>query len=346
MRFILRTTLKLLILLIAVAIPLTLLVTLFALHQGQLPLWNIGARNVLRSAGRFAVPSLLIGYLLATLLVVALVDKMKVRSLPMLHAPPLLAGALLAGALYLAGASVGREQLPFSLDRNPVRAGVNTFVPRDAFVPAGDRVLYLGGSGGPLYLYDRGEGSTLVMGEVRTSRRGSGGLYLDPAGRRVVIHPPPGAVHHPGRDRTRGEGGPIGIPYAAFQEQDPLLSNPLLVAYAGQLRTLFREAREAAGRLERQRRTVLLGALSLSLLLLVVPMAYGLNDRGWGFAGVAGALLLLAVLPVACGLVLAAARRLQEAGGLGGHPFLFTAAVFALLGIVLDLVIALRGASR
>lgn len=343
----LRTTLKLLLLIPATAVPLTLLATLFALHQSRLPLWNLGARNVLRSASGYALPALLIGYLLSVLLVVALVDKMKVRSLLMVHLPPLLAGALLAGALCLAGACAGREQLPFPLERNTVRVGVNTFVPREVLVPAGDRVLYLGGPGGPLYLYDRGEGATLVMREVALSRRGAGGLYLDPAGRRVVIHPPSGAVYAPGGGRPGGEGEPVRIPYEAFQEPDPLLSSPLLIAYAGRLRTLFREARDATGSLESRRGAAVLGTLAFSLLLLVVPLAYGLNDRGWGVAGLAGALFLLAAVPVACGLVLAGARRLQEAGMLPGiHPFLPAAVVFALVGIMLDLVITLRGSSR
>lgn len=339
MRFILRTTLKLLLFVFVLAVPVTLVVTLFALHQSPLPLWNIGVRNVIRYAGGFVTPSLLISYLLATLLVVALVDKMKVRSVAILHIPPLLAGALLGGVLFLVG-SGGQDQLPFHIDRNPVRVGVNTFVRRDAFLSAGDKILYLDGKGEPLYLYDRGDGSTTVMREVRLSRRGGGGLYLDPEKRQVVIHPSGAAA-------PRGKGEPIELPYAEFVEHDSVLANPLVGAYARRLRSLFLQVEEGAEHLERRQRTALLGTLFLSLLLLSVPMAYGLNDRGWRFAGLAGVLLILAILPAAYALVVSAAERFQASGRLPVfHPFLLTAAVFAFLGIVLDLVIALRGASR
>jgi hypothetical protein len=144
-----------------------------------------------------------------------------------------------------------------------------------------------------------------------------------------------------------GTAAPISLSYAGFVKQDALLSNRLLSAYARRLRDLYLRIETNTADLGYRQQTMLLGVLFLSVLLLSIPMAYGLNDRGWGFAGLAGILLIVVLVPVAYSLLLSAAERLRAGESMSGvYPLLFPAVAGTLLGIVLDVVIAVRGASR
>ena len=118
MKFLAKSILHIIIFMLILIIPVTLFVTFFTLRIINLPLWNIGIANVLIQARKFVAPSLVISYLLATLLVVARVDKMRVKSIFMLHIPAVVVACIIGGGLFMLQERQMMTQLPGPVERD------------------------------------------------------------------------------------------------------------------------------------------------------------------------------------------------------------------------------------
>ena len=101
MKFLAKSVLNIIIFMLFLIIPVALFVTFFTLRNLNLPLWDIGIVNVLIQARKYLLPSIVINYLLATLLVVARVDKMRVKSIFMLHVPAVVVACIIGAGLFL-----------------------------------------------------------------------------------------------------------------------------------------------------------------------------------------------------------------------------------------------------
>jgi hypothetical protein len=123
MRFLFKTSLKIAVLLIVFCVPIGLFVSFFILNGRNIPVWNIGIRNLLISARNMALPIVAVSFLFSTLFTISTIDKMKVRSIFLLHIPALIIGALLLWASY--GTRIKDD--PLSLREQEVRLGYLSF---------------------------------------------------------------------------------------------------------------------------------------------------------------------------------------------------------------------------
>jgi len=186
MKFLGKTILKIFIYIIVLIIPVTLIVTCFALVNSSIPLWNIGIRNIIRYSVHLLLPSIFISYLIATLVVVSLIDKMKMRSLVLLHIPAIIAGGLLSGFLYF----VQTEKMPIFLKNYTLQIGVNTFLRRDVFNEIEDRVMYIHPYIKDLnyfYMYNKKDGHLFYINNLYIRKRGKNFIYVDEKARSVRI---------------------------------------------------------------------------------------------------------------------------------------------------------------
>lgn len=339
MKFFLKSTLRTFGLLCLLFVPLLVLISLFALSREVVPLFNIGVRNFFRFTMGYLTPALVVSYLLATLLVVATVDKMQVKSILVLHLPALAVGILVGGFLYFSHAGQStRVELPFSLEQRPLRLGPNSFIERGVFLNVTgtdaknlEKLMYLDREGRVLYLYDRQSGRMMSVRDVRFSRNEPGGLYVDRGSGHVVVVP--------GRSR------PVRIPFGSFTKDHRLLSNPLLNGYLKQAGKISAYVRSWTGRLNPTGSLIFAGALLLSLLMIAIPLTYGFNDKGWGFAGLAGAFLVLGVLPLFCSFSLDLIERFQLTRFFPDtYSYLLPPAFFAGCGFLLDILVSRRKA--
>jgi len=328
MKFLGKTILKIFIYIIVLIIPVTLIVTCFALVNSSIPLWNIGIRNIIRYSVHLLLPSIFISYLIATLVVVSLIDKMKVRSLVLLHIPAIIAGGLLSGFLYFAQT----EKMPIFLKKDTLQIGVNTFLRRDVFNEIEDRIKDLN----YFFMYNKKDGHLFYINNLYIRKRGKNFIYVDEKARSVRIVA-----------RDNPQIGQVSIPFSSFKTGNELLSQKIVSAYRNQIVKVYGHFRNAVSDLERQHRNILAGALFLSVLLISIPLSYGFNDRGWGFSGATGVFLILAALPYFYGFVFKILNKISPGPSfMGKYSYLFPAMVFCIIGLILDIVVKTGGRTR
>ncbi len=335
MKFLGKTILKIFAYTIVLIIPVTLFITCFALVNSSIPLWNIGIRNIIRYSSHLLLPSIFISYLIATLVVVSLIDKMKIRSLVLLHIPAIIAGGILSSFLYFAQT----EKMPVFLKNEDLQIGVNTFLRRDVFNEIEDRVVYIHPyikNLNHIYLYNKKDGRFFYINSLYVGKRGKNYIWIDEKARTVRIV----AGDNP-------QIGEISIPFSSFKTGNGLLSLKIVYAYRNQIVKVYGFFRNAVSGLERQHGIILAGALFLSVLLISIPLSYGFNDRGWGFSGAAGVFLVIAALPYFYGFVFKILKKISPGPSfMGKYSYLFPALVFCIIGLILDILVKAGGRTR
>jgi hypothetical protein len=326
MKFIIRTALRIVLLILLFIVPVGLLITVLALIGRDVPLWNIGIRNILAVSKNLLGPIVFACYLFSTLFAIALVDKMKVRSLFLLHIPPLIVGAAIGAVLSFTG------KISTNTD---ISIGYRTFLKEGVFNRADGSNIYISSTaqgGSNIFIYDR-DGNTFVpLNNVSLGRT----LKVDTQKRLLV-------VTYEGRATRYSKQ----FPFEHFSRKDQLTRSRFVRFYAAQVRSLLQIVRSQYDKLGGRDRTVYSGLLFLSVLLFSIPLAYAMNDRGWGFFGIVGIFLILFILPLfyrAVFGIVAATGGAPEF--LGRYSFLLTALVTGGCGILIDIAVAIHGRRR
>jgi hypothetical protein len=254
---------------------------------------------------------------------------MRVTSLLALHIPPILVGVIM-GMIF--GLLQGREA-PLPVNAEGLRIGYATFLKRNVFIETEDYTFYLdtGGDTSALFVYSRSDSNLIVDGSIAFGEE----IRLDREGNRVLFRP--GA----------GRRGGYEVPFDEFVTYEGIWTESIVRSYARRLRSIYGQLRIRMNALDRQRSFILMGVLLLSTLMIIIPLTFGLNEHGWGFSGVVGVFLVLGLLPYIYALILGGINRLsRDPQFLGGYTYLFPAAVFAMLGILLDIIVTMRRSAR
>jgi hypothetical protein len=293
-------------------------------------MWNIGFRNILVTARGFFMPIVIGSYLIAALITVALLDKTKVRSIVLLHIPPLVAGALVIGGAYLAQRGSG----PFPVMRSSLSLGWRVFVKESVFNEIRGRTLLLRGTGRgagyDVFVHEDKSGKVDVYPDVRPGRKGGRSLYVDEAEEALAVSQGPGR-------RT------LLIPYDEFDVRPVLSRNVLVRAYTERIRELRDIIGVHANRLSGRDRRLFFAALFLSVLMISIPLTFALNDAGWGFSGLTGALAVLAALPYLYWGVFTLVWRTRLRSYMAvGYGYLYPCVLVCSLGVLVDLLVKMR----
>jgi len=339
MKILLKTTLKIFIYLILLIIPVTLFITFFSLNQQSIPLWNIGIRNILQYSRNYFLPSIFISYLISTLLVVSLIDKMKVKSLIMLHIPAVLSGLILGGAFYL----VQIERAPLPSLKGEAHLGLFTFLKTNVFNELDERLLFIDNSGEnagkgrhTLYLYNKNNNNLSIVQNVYTSQKGKNYIFVDTSMNRISIILKDGLP-----------SGRVHFPYSDFPGEKGITGSRLITAYEKQIVSVYSLLRARMETLQKIDILLMAGSLLLSVLLIAIPLTYGLNDRGWGFSGIVGVFLILGILPYLYGFILKILGRIApDLSILGKYSYLFPAILLGLCGILMDIIVKMMGRTK
>ena len=336
MKFLAKSVINIIIFMLILIIPVALFVTFFALRNLDLPLWDIGIGNVLIQTRKYLLPSIVISYLLAILLVVARVDKMRVKSIFLLHLPAVVVACIIGAGLFLL------QERPVIKD--PLgRAGQDMdlaphrFLKNDVFTQAGNRqirVKWEGREALHIYYYDSDINRPVYISNINMGRNGKNQFYVDESGRLVVLK------------SGRLPGKKASISYSDFARRNNTTDLHIFRAYEKQMGELYRWLRQR-GSMTGIHLYILFGALLLTFLMISIPLVYAMNDTGWGFSGIIGIFLVLAILPYFYNLIIRAVGRfLTLTSFMGTYAYLFPAILFGLCGLLLDLVVKTRSKAR
>ena len=313
-------------------IPVALFVAFFALRNLGLPLWDIGIGNVLIQVRKYLIPSIVISYLLAALLVVARVDKMRVKSIFMLHLPAVVVACIIGAGLFLLQ---DRPVLKNPLERagHDMDLAPHRFFKNRVFTQAGNRQIWVKWEGRQAlaaYYYDSDIRRPVYISNIHMGRNGKTQFYVDESGRQVVL------------TSGRLPGSKASISYSDFPRRNNSTDLNIFRAYEKQMGELYRWLRQR-GSLTGIHLYILFGALLLTFLMISIPIVYAMNDTGWGFSGIVGIFLVLAILPYFYNLIIRAVGRfLTTMSFMGTYAYLFPAIVFGLCGLLLDVIIKSR----
>jgi hypothetical protein len=335
MKFLVKTTIRILFYVVLLIIPVTLIVTFFALGRAHIPLWNVGIRNVVQYSRNFFLPSLFLSYLIATLLVISLIDKMKVKSLILLHISAIIVGCIFAAGIYYTRLiTVSSPQT-----KGELRLGYRNFFKEGVFIETKGRKLFIESGENDrrnLYLYDVKNNALSVVRDISTRREGKNQLLVDTLNRNISI-----------RSKTDLPGGQAQISFGDFQRGKNINDSYLLTLYGTRIGLIQRIILSRLNPLGLLDRYLLLGSLFLSVLMISIPLVYGLNDRGWGFSGIIGVFFILAILPFWYGFVFRLIERFRpRVLLLGKYEYAFPSLIFVLCGILIDIIVKTREKRR
>jgi hypothetical protein len=323
MKFILKTTLRILLLVLLFIVPIGLFISLLALGQRDIPLWNIGFRNVVASAHNFFLPIIFSTYIFSTLFAVALVDPMKVKSIFALHLPPLIAGCIIFIIVIFAGTVPQKKA--------SVTTGYRTFLRENVFNENGNSLLYIRRKGSSVYqayIYEKETNNLVAVKQIAVGK----GLRVDNKNRRILLDL-----------KGTGRNGLYIFPFDGFTKKTIITQNKFLSFYETQIRSLLRSVRNEYGRLPDKDARIYGLFMALSVLLLSIPLTYALNDQGWGLSGIVSIFLILFLLPLVYRAVFGAIDRAGgNPGFLGHYSYLFPSLVIILLGIIIDVATKIR----
>jgi len=324
MKLIIRMILRIVLLMLLFVVPIGLFITAVALTGRHIPLFNIGIRNFLAVSKNLLVGIVFSSYLFATGLTVAITDRMKVRSIVLLHIAPLVVGAAI-GAVFFSGKLGTISPVSSGLE-----LGYRTFLKTGVFNRAGGSMILLDreiDGRSAILLYDIETDTLLPMntGPLRDN------IKVD-AGKGLL------SISY-NQETTRYSGR---FPFGNFIRKTPLNAGRFVRFYTGQLRSLLLRIRGQYTGLAPGERTLYGFALSVSVILLLVPLVFAMNDKSWRFFGIIGLFTVLFLLP----LFYRALFRIQDGLGErilpGGYSFLIPAIAAGGCGILIDIIITLR----
>jgi len=328
MKFVLKTTLKIILYLILLLIPVTLLLTFISLNKAGIPTSNIGIRNVFVHSRNHLLPSLFISYLLSTLICCGLVDKMRVKSLALLHIPPIIVGGILACGFYY----FRPKKVTFPTEMGTIQLGINNYIKRDVFNELDNKLLYIKKTSNELhtlFIYDKVENRLLIFDDIDLWKRKGNFLTIDPEENTIIV------ITKKGKSESS-----LKLPYKTKTIHKSVVNLKIIEAYRNKLARILILLRSRISPLNRQNKFLMLLSLSLSLIMISIPLAYGLNDRGWSFSGLIGVPVVLVILPFVYEFALKLPDKFPGIlQAMGRKSYLFPAAICCFIGIVLDIIV-------
>ncbi len=335
MRFIIKTIIKILILFFILIFPIGFFVPLFVLNLRHIPLWNIGIRNTLLFTRGYSLVIISASYLLATLLTISLVDKMKVRSIFLLHIPAVITGVILIGGFFL----FQSNNYPLSIIDSELNLGFRSFFKDDVFNDMQYRsVLFRRNAQGKytVYLYDKKDNRLTTMYNVSMSKKDKNSLSIQQDKNQVVFN-----------YIQQKKLNTVKIPFNNFDTRNEILDNKMLLFYGKQLRRTAGYVQALLGKLTAADKFLFLGTLYLSLLMISIPLTYALNDGGWGFSGIIGVIFILVLLPFFYGVSLRTIQTFNiNIPILARFSYLLPSIIFGFIGILIDIAVKVRGIKK
>ncbi len=332
MKFILKTALKILVLSIILVIPVGLIITCLSLNQRGIPVGNLGVRNILLYAQNYSLLIFFISYLMSSLLVTALLDKLKVQSIIALHIPALIVGAVFAGGIYF----TRYRHYPLPPGENTIKLDHKTFLRDGVFNEVSDKAIMLKSSGEnnfTLYLYDKTSNDLSITGNLSAEKNGKDLVFIDEPNRIVYF-----------TYKKNQATGLLKIPFNAFTVNNKLFDNPLLHRYMRQIRNVINSIKKYMDALPQTEKYIFSGVLYLSVLMILTPLTYALNDRGWGFAGLIGIMILLVVTPFFYGAIIKLFGKVRfNLSFLRQYSYLSLPLLLCIFGIFLDILVKTTG---
>jgi hypothetical protein len=338
MRFLSRTVLKIAVLFIVLIVPVGLYIAFFTLNQRNIPIFNLGLRNLMITVRNLTLPIITVSFLLSTLFTVSLIDKMKVRSLFLLHFPALIIGAILLWVFY--GTRMKEE--PLQVKEQAVKLGYLSFFKEGVFNDLGKKKVLIKTETDNLYtvyIYDRSTGGLTILPKTsagakpRVAEKGRNSIIIDRKAKQLEF--------------SSGRKSVLTLPFSDFQKKVNSINNPALRFYVQQLRKTITAIRSNATRLRGIDLSLFFSVFFLSVLMISIPLTYAMNDGGWGFSGITGVILILSLLPFFYGFILKILQGTSVGGSFFGRfSYLFPALVFCGIGIILDILIKVRGMKK
>jgi len=327
MKIILKITLKIIIFFAIFIIPVTVFITLFSLSQKNIPLWNIGIRNIIRYSTNYYIPSIFISYLISTLVSISIVDKIKVKSIFLLHIPPLLIAILLVGITFY----IENKKVPFRVIDRKINIGLHMFFKEDVFNDTEDNLIYVKKTGRhrySFYIYNKEDNKLNFIKGISTVKDGKNSISFNPYEKHIYIK-------YLQNNYTKS----IKTPFKNFEKSNNITKNKFILFYSYQIKELFITINKQFKNLTSYDPYIFVAAVFISIFLISVPLSYLFNDSGWGFAGIIGVILIIIILPLSYNGIFKLLEKVDiNSSFLGGYSYLFPLIIIAFIGVMFDII--------
>jgi len=327
MKIMLNIMLKIILFFAILIIPVSLLITTYSLTKNNIPLWNIGIKNIVGYARRFYIPTISISYLISILIAISLVDKIKVRSIFMLHIPPVLIGCLLFGVVVYTES----RNTPFKILERNITTGFYTFFKRDVFNATESKLIFVKKTGNyrySLYIYDKEKNDLELIKGIYTSKGHRDSISFNTRKRQALI-----------RYLKNGHRKEVVIPFETFEKGQNITTNKFSLFYSNQIKELLYHIQNKYKSLKRVDSYILLASVIISILLISVPLSYLFNDGGWALSGIIGVVFILTLLPLSYNGIFKLLENLNiNATFLGGYKYLLPFIIMGVFGIAFDII--------
>lgn len=253
----------------------------------------------------------------------------------MLHIPAIIAGGILIGGIYL----TRNRHYPLSLGEKNVQLDHRAFLKENVFNDVNEKLILIKKSANnsyTLFLYDRTKNDLVIANNVSIGTGKNNFISISQKNRRLNF------TYEQNKKRES-----LIIPYIEFTVKNDLINNRLINRYTVQIRKLTISLSNYFINLDQNDKYIFLGTLFISVLMISIPLAYTLNDSGWGFSGIIGVILLLVLLPFFYGAVFKILQRFHFGlSFLGRYSYLSSPLILCFCGLFIDLLIKIRGREK
>ncbi len=298
-------------------IPSALIIASFKCYSTGINIFNVGIRSITNIILNNLLSIILISYTVSVIFSIALIDKVRVNSLVLLHLIPIVITAGIIGVFYLAE-SKGRF---FITPEEKIAVGYRTFFKRDVFNEINGNLIFIGSiktsnKKQNIFLYKTENDKIIPVNKIKF-KNGSIILY--------------------------GSKKPIKtFNYFEASKKPFIYSNKMVINYIRTLTGVMKKFKGTYNRLSGINRYYYLLALIVSFFIMSIPLAFILNDGAWNTSGIIGVMLIIGLTPYFYRFIINYIGKIRLNFLISsGYNYLLLPILIIVIGIILNITIKL-----
>ena len=297
-------------------IPVAIFVITYQVNNLGFTVTKLGIRSIFEIGIKNLPLIIIASYILALILSIALIDKIKVDSLLVLHIPPIIISIGLITIFYF---SSGNNNF-FITEERVIRPGYRLFFKERVFNEINNDILYIYSVNNKnrYLLYNREKNNIILL---------SGLSFKDD---RVIL-----------LDIKKQPVMSLQYKEISIKKDENLLTTKYFKRYIKTIKFIVFKIKEIYGSLKKIDGYIFLGSMLVSFLILSIPLAFIINDGGWGVTGLIGVILIMGFVPYIYNILFKFNKLYKPIVSLmGSYSYLIYPAIISLIGIILDIIIS------
>ncbi len=297
-------------------LPSALVIVSYKLYSMGISIYNLGINSIFYLFISNLLTIILTSYILAVIFSVALIDKVKVSSLIILHLIPIFITIGIMSIFYFT-TQKGRF---FLINSSSIKIGYKTFFKRGRFNEVKDKIIYIGSphlntKESTSFIYDRINNKIVPISRIKIR---NGEIYF-----------------------YKNDNKPTyRITYKDATRNPSIYSSKLLVKYTNTMQNVIEKIKETYKLLKGLHKYYYMISMVVSFLILIIPLAFIMNDGAWGTSGITGIMIIICFIPYFYHLLFKYGRYLHITFFRKLHlEYLIFPIMITVIGVIFNLVI-------